>query len=292
VPTTFKVAYYAWSEDAAHDAAHIHAYLFDYRNRDTNFFTMSSEQAIDAIESQLKVKRMYVADETAPATNRDATAEEPFAETKPKISVPDTDTSASTYIADEADEADEKRRVIEQAKALEIEQEIEAQQRLEQRKIEEAVAFELHQERNRQRALKLHEDHQRRLREETEASEKRAREQEEERQRVIDQEKRKRQAEEEALEERARLDEFERRQRAQTNRLRLEKKIIRRRQIASTIRIIAFIFLIAALIGWFWGTHNSAGSRGVFGISPDTQQNPLQHLVATPGQSTGTMTRS
>jgi len=38
------------------------------------------------------------------------------------------------------------------------------------------------------------------------------------------------------------------------------------------------MFLIAALIGWFWGSHNSSGSGGLFSMSPDAQQNSTADL--------------
>jgi|GEM_PF-3779719 len=281
---TFDVAYYAWSEDAAHDAAHIHSYLFDYRNSDTNFFTMPSQQAIEAIESQLKIKRMFRADENNSSQNASSenASSNPLSESQmsatngppPAIVEGNRPVAASESVAAEQSapvqtntvksisELDEKQRVIDQAKALDIELENEDQRRLEQRKIDEAVAFELHQERNRQRALRLHEDHQRRVNEEAEAAEKHAREQADARRDAIELEKKKRESEQEKLEEQARLEEFKLRQQAQTKRLRVEKKVRRRHHIASTIRIIAIIFLVAALLGWFWGTHNSSGTGG------------------------------
>lgn len=271
VPTPFEVCYYAWSEDAAHDAAHLHEFLFDYRNRDTNFFTMSPAQAIQAVESQLNIKRMFITEAAelslntefaalaANRTTEPASAEMAAADTKASDNFQTTAATRTTPTQADA-LLSEKERIISQAKALETEQTEQGRRRDEQQKIEEAVAFELHQERNRQRALKLHEEHQRQQLEEAKLEQERAKKREQERLELVESEKKKREAERLALEERDKLEEFERRQRAQTKRLSLEKKILRRRQTAAAIKIVGMFLIVAALLGWFWGTHNSAGT--------------------------------
>lgn len=273
VPTPFDVCYYAWSEDAAHDATHLHEFLFDYRNRDTNFFSMSPQQAIHAVESQLRVKRMFVTDSVEKELRKESTA--PSAATGAIESGAEKETVAGTdeikFSEQDSDATpspdyshlSEKERIIQQAKDFEVEQDLESRRIEEQKKLEETIAFELHQERNRQRALKLHEEHQQQQAKQAQAEADRAREREEERLALIKSEKKKRQAEREALEEKDRLEEYERRQRALSKRLSLEKKNLRRRQTAAAIKIVGLFLIVAALLGWFWGTQNSASTSGV-----------------------------
>ena len=401
------LCYYAWSDDAVQDVAHVQQYLFDRRETDGPRFEIEPRQAIRIIESRLEVKRMYLNEnlvgfiesntydydderdevaDTAPgvnpwlrndtkptklrgrrksdtrqtskrsdrstrranraaSANHAASADHATAADRSTATVGTSSTLAPQAASDRSDDttgsisgesetalvadaepvqpADpvdvpatvdaanirkskstlptitqhqsqdlkpdssdagernsnefspvspaDKERLIQQAKSL-SEQELASVQNDElSRRIDETIAFELHQERNRQRELRLHEEHQRQQFEQAEAARRLARKRVHERRALVLTEKRKREAEAYALEEHALQEELERKRRALGNRQRLETKLARRRQLSSTIRIVSLVLLVATLLGWFWGSHNSAGTSGISSLLPTSQ---------------------